>query len=125
MKNLHLTADFESNKGKINVDLSIIQFEEEGCYFIYSPALDLTGYGKNSIEAKQSFDECLWEFFRYTTNKSTLIRALKELGWNVTGSKKKAKYLPPKDSEMISQNPIYSDIVNNKEFRREILPFAF
>lgn len=89
--------------------------------------MDLSGYGYTQAEAKQSFSEALHEFFRYTNNKKTLEKVLKELGWAIRGSKKKPKFDPPKDSDLVSLNPLYNDIVNNKSYKvsREDVEFAY
>lgn len=126
MSNLHLTANVGANGGKFHIGLSLVEFNENGVVIIYSPALDLSGYGDTEEDAKQSFEEALQEFIRYTTNKKTFDAALKALGWSVLGSKKKPKYSPPKDSDMVSTNSLYSDIVNNKSYKvsREEVEFS-
>ncbi len=127
MSSLHLTADLGFNNGKYHVGLSLVEFEEDNVTIIYSPALDLSGYGYNQSEAKQSFSEALREFFRYTNNKNTLNKVLKELGWDIKGSKQKPKFNPPKDSDLVSMNPLYNEIVNNKSYKvsRENVEFAY
>ncbi|MBU1372366.1 MAG: hypothetical protein KKG25_00860 [Bacteroidetes bacterium] len=127
MSKLHLTADLGFSDGKYHVGLSLVEFEEENVTIIYSPALDLSGYGYNQDEARNSFSEALKEFFRYTNNKNTLYQVLENLGWLVNGSKKKPRFNPPKDSELIAKNPVYNDIVNNKSYKvsREEVEFAF
>lgn len=127
MSNLQLTADLGFGNGKYQVGLSLVEFEEDNVTIIYSPALDLSGYGYSQLEAKQSFSEALHEFFRYTNNKKTLEKVLIELGWAIRGSKKKPKFNPPKDSDLVSLNPLYNDIVNNKSYRvsREDVEFAY
>ncbi len=127
MSNLHLRADLGFGNGKYHVGLSLVEFEEDNVTIIYSPALDLSGYGYNYSEAKHSFAEALHEFFRYTNNKNTLDKVLKDLGWNVKDSKKKPKFNPPKDSELIVLNPMYNEIVNNKSYKvsREDVEFSY
>lgn len=129
MSNLHLnlTANLGFDNGKYHVGLSLVEFEEDNVTIIYSPALDLSGYGYSQSEAKQSFSEALHEFFRYTNNKKTLDKVLKELGWSIKGSKKKPKFDPPKDSDLVSTNPLYNDIVNNKSYKvsREDVEFTY
>jgi hypothetical protein len=122
-----MTADLGFDNGKYNVGLSLVEFEEDNVTIIYSPALDLSGYGYNQMEAKQSFSEALHEFFRYTGNKNTLDQVLTGLGWDIKGSKKKPKFNPPKDSDLISTNPLYNEIVNNKSYKvsREDVEFAY
>ena len=127
MSKLHLTADLGFDEGKYHVGLSLIEFEEENVTIIYSPALDLSGYGYSQEEAKSSFSEALKEFFRYTNNKNSLNQVLESLGWLIKGSKKKPRFNPPKDSELVVNNPVYNDIVNNKSYKvsREEVEFAF
>lgn len=127
MSNLHLTADLGVGKGKYHVGLSLVEFEEDDVTIIYSPALDLSGYGYSQPEAKLSFSEALHEFFRYTNNKKTLDKVLTDLGWAVRGSKNKPKFNPPKDSDLISLNPLYNEIVNSKSYKvsRENVEFAY
>ncbi len=127
MSNLRVSADLGVDNGKYHVGLSLVEFQEDNVTVIYSPALDLSGYGYSEEEAKKSFTEALHEFFRYTTNKKTLDKVLKDLGWSVRGSKKKPKFNPPKDSDLVHSNPLYNEIVNNKSYKvsRENVEFAF
>lgn len=127
MSKLQLTADVGVTHGKYHVGLALVEFEEENVTIIYSPALDLSGYGYSQEEARHSFSEALSEFFRYTTNKKTLDLVLKELGWVIRGSKSKPRYNPPKDSDLVFSNPLYNEIVNNKSYKvsREDVEFAY
>lgn len=127
MAKLQLTADLGFSHGKYLVSLSLVEFEEENVTIVYSPALDLSGYGYSQEEAKQSFSEALNEFFRYTNNKNTLDKVLKSLGWAIRGSKNKPKFNPPKDSDLVSLNPLYNEIVNKKSYKvsREDVEFAY
>ncbi len=84
MSNLHISAGLGFNNEKCLIGLSLVEFKEEDFTIIYSPALDLGGYGYNKIEAKKSFEEALSEFFRYTNNKNTLNKVLENLGWPVS-----------------------------------------
>lgn len=127
MSNLQFKGDLGFDNGKYHVGLSLIEFQEDDVTIIYSPALDLSGYGYSQEEAKNSFSIALHEFFRYTTNKKTIDRVLRDLGWSVRGSKKKPKFNPPKDSDLVHTNPMYNDIVNNKNYRvsREDVEFSY
>lgn len=127
MSSLHLTADLGLGHESYHVDLSLVEFEEDNVTIIYSPALDLSGYGYNRSEAKESLKEALQEFFRYTSSNNTLDSVLKELGWAIKGSKKNPKFKPPKDSDLISSNQLYSDIVNTKNYKvsREDVEFSY
>ena len=103
------------------VKLSLIKFEEDGIFFIYSPALDLTGYGKSEAEARKSFDVAMEEFLTYTTHKETVQKALRQLGWTVTS---KNKITVPSLSELIQTRSYLEEIFTEKEFRKVDENFA-
>jgi hypothetical protein len=127
MLNLKLSAGIGVSNQKYLIGLSLIQFNEKDVIIIYSPALDLSGYGHSSEEAKNSFSESCTEFFRYTTNKKTLDKVLLGLGWKTKSTKNNIKYTPPKDSDLVSSNSMYNDIVNKKNYSvsREEIELAF
>lgn len=127
MSNLQIQANLDLDADKYHVILSLVEFEEDNVTIIYSPALDLSGYGYNHSEAKSSFSEALHEFFPYTYNKKTFDTILKELGWAVRGSKMKPKFGSSKDSELILSNPLYTEIVNRKNYKvsRENIEFSY
>ena len=117
MSNLHLRANLGINDNKDHIGLSLVEFIEDDITIVYSPALDLSGYGTSEDEAKKSFSEAMDEFFKYTTNKKTLDAVLKGLGWSIKGSKNKPKFNPPKDSDMVTSNSLYNEIVNQKSYK--------
>lgn len=105
-------------KSSIEIILSIISFKENNIHMIYAPALDLFGYGKTKKEAKESFEITLDEFVRYTINKDTLIPELKRLGWDVSESKKKPKFIAPPLSHLLSDNKQFNEIFNKGEYHK-------
>lgn len=117
MNNLQVRANLGINENKYHIGLSLIEFVEDDVIIVYSPALDLSGYGATEDEAKKSFSEAMDAFFKYTTNKKTLDIVLKELGWSIKGSKKRPKFNPPKDSDMVFSNSLYNEIVNQKSYK--------
>lgn len=93
---------FNTSAHYIKVKLLLISFiDENGIYIVYSPHLDLSGYGKNEKEAQESFDINLEEFIDYTIKKKTLSNVLKKLGWQV---KKEYHKLPKKGICLASKN---------------------
>lgn len=118
MAKLKVKASFKDKNNNIETGLSVISFIEDGVVIIYSPALDLSGYGNDFNEAKASFWETLQEFFRYTTNKNTLIKELTRLGWNIKGTKGNRKITAPAFSELLKSNKEFEDIVENREFKK-------
>lgn len=109
------------------VGLSLIELNEYDVTIIYSPALNISGYGYNPDEAKNSFNIALHEFFQYTNNKKTFDKILKELGWTFKGGKKKSKIEAPLNSDLIDKNPLYNEIINSKNYKvyKEDVEFVF
>lgn len=103
------------NKG-IDVRLSVILFEEDGSQVVYCPALDISGYGKNENEARESFTISLGEFFTYTTHKQTFHSELTRLGWKIKNNNNFMK--PPEMSKLLSENENFTRIFNNHSYRK-------
>ncbi|RME15031.1 MAG: hypothetical protein D6799_06490 [Bacteroidetes bacterium] len=54
----------------VKVQLFLIKFvDENGVHIVYSPHLDLAGYGENEKEAQESFNIHLNEFIDYNLRK--------------------------------------------------------
>ncbi len=113
-KNLGHTSNYRDERNWINVKLSLIEFEEEGLHFVYSPALDLTGYGKTEVEAKESYSQAMEEFLTYTSPKKTAFEVLKHLGWVI----KKKKVSAPSLSELLQSRSYLEEIFTEKQFRK-------
>lgn len=47
---------------KVEAQLDVFCFENDGCRICYAPALDLAGYGLNEQEAEDSFQIVFNEF---------------------------------------------------------------
>jgi hypothetical protein len=112
-----LKGELVSGKKQIKVNLSLIEFEEDGCQIVYCPALDVSGYGKTETEAMNSFYITLGEFFQYTTNKETLASELKLMGWVIRKSRYKPM-IPPPMSQLLKSNDNFSRIFNEHPFRK-------
>jgi hypothetical protein len=127
MPTLHFNGQIGFPGSLFHVGLSLIEFNEDDVTIIYSPALDLSGYGYSPEEAKNSFNIALHEFFRYTNNKKTFDKVLTELGWTIKGGKKKPKIQAPLNSDLIAKNPLYHEIINSKNYKvyNEDVEFAF
>jgi hypothetical protein len=125
MSSLGFTGSYSGKDRKYLVRLSLLKFKEDGIVFIYSPSLDLTGYGKDGRSAKRSFEIGMEEFVHYTTNKGTLEKELKRLGWKLGGSKRKPKYEQPFLDELFSKRPYLGEIFRDKEFHRYEEEVAF
>ena len=127
MSTLHFNDQIGFPGYVFQVGLSLIEFNENDVNIVYSPALDISGYGYNSDEAKNSFNIALHEFFQYTNNKKTFDKVLRELGWTIKGSKKKPKMEAPLNSDLIAKNPLYNEIINSKNYKvyKEDVEFVF
>ena len=99
---------------KINSELAIFLFKEDENYIAYSPALDLSGYGKTEEEARNSFNIVLNEYFDYSISEGTLYQDLKTHGWNI----KLHEVETPKISMLILKNAELSNILDKKDFKK-------
>lgn len=105
-------ADLTDGRNIVNVEITIVDFvDENGINFIYSPHLDLAGYGNSTEEAKQSFEIALEEFISYIVAKKTVIKVFKDLGWSFRAKSKIPKKLnAPSLSTLMKDNEYVSDI---------------
>ncbi len=103
---------YKNKAGEVKVNLLLIHFKDESnIHFIYSPHLDLTGYGQNLKDAKKSFEIVFEDFIDYTLKKKTLGKILSKLGWELKGTlKRPRKILAPSITSVISQNKYVSEI---------------
>jgi hypothetical protein len=117
MKRGQYQGNFNTGDAQIEVQLPVISFIDDNTHIIYCPALDLSGYGNDETEARESFDIVLEEFLTYTTNKKSLWTDLKKLGWMVKKSKQKGA-TPPPISKLLDTNQEFSRIFNNFPFKK-------
>lgn len=103
---------YKNDLSIVKVKLLLIHFEDENSVqFIYSPHLDLTGYGDSLSNAKNSFEIALEDFVDYTLKKKTIGKVLSGLGWEIKGSSKKPKkVLAPSITSVIKDNEYVSEI---------------
>jgi hypothetical protein len=98
---------------KIKVKLSLVEFKENSCYIVYSPALDISGYAKTAKDARNSFKEALNYFLEYTIESNTLYQELRRLGWNVENE----KITPPNLKNLVKFNPNFVNIYDNHSLK--------
>jgi len=83
---------YRDKAATVKVRLLLFHFQDENrTHFIYSPHLDLTGYGNGLSEAKSSFEIVFGDFVDYTIKKKTLGKVLTDLGWELKGTEKRPK----------------------------------
>lgn len=102
----------DTQQSSIRVKLFLIHFQDENkVHFVYSPHLDLTGYGHTFGDAKKSFEITLEEFIDYTVNKKTFEKVLTSLGWEINGQAPDlTKVLAPSITRVINENDYVSEI---------------
>ena len=105
-------GDYENKSGNVKVKLLLFHFQDDNnIHFIYSPHIDLTGYGKSITEAKESFNIVFEDFVDYTLKKKTLGKVLSDLGWELKGSSKRPKkVIAPSITSVINKNRYVSEI---------------
>jgi hypothetical protein len=119
MQNLNFSGKFLNSQAKVSVTVGLFEFQEDGNTIIYSPAFDLSGYGKDLVEAKHSFEETLDEFLDYTIKKKTFVKELNRLGWKLKQSDiKKKKIKSPELATLITKNDYLAEILNEKNFTK-------
>jgi len=103
---------YQNKSASVKVQLLLFHFtDENNVHFIYSPHLDLTGYGTDQEEAKKSFKIVFEDFVDYALSKKTLGKVLTSLGWELKGSAKKPKkVLTPSITSVIKENEYVSEI---------------
>lgn len=125
MSNYLYTADINNPKAKVKVNLFLIHFQDENkVHFVFSPHLDLTGYGYTLKDAKKSFSIVLDDFIDYTLNKKTISKVLADLGWKTKGAAKKSvKLFAPSITSIIGKNKYVSEIFDKhpvQTFHQEV-----
>lgn len=68
---------------KINIQIDVIFFKEDNQVIAFSPALELSTYGENLRDAKESFRTVFRLYLEETERKGTLIDDLLEHGWTI------------------------------------------
>ena len=99
--------DFNNAQAIAKTNVVIFSFQDADSYIVYSPQLDVSGYGKTQKEALSSFDYCLAGFLDYSFKKETLYEELISLGWKLKkGINNNLKQIKaPSWSELIKKNP--------------------
>jgi len=84
MKQIGFKGKVKKGLVTVNVSVPLLSFkEDDDTFIVYSPALDVSGYGDTEEEARKSFELTLEEFINYTINKKTFQSELTRLGWKI------------------------------------------
>lgn len=105
-------SEYKNKSRLVKVKLFLVHFKDENnIHIIYSPHLDLSGYGANLDEAKKSFGIVYEDFIDYTLKKKTIGKVLTDLGWELKGTvKRPKKVIAPSITSVISNNEYVSEI---------------
>lgn len=79
----------------LDVSLSVSILKQGDCFIAYTPALDISTYGRSLEEAKKNFQELVDVFFAEFDDERSLANVLESLGW----TKQKAAWTPPVEVE--------------------------
>lgn len=100
----------------VSVKLSLFTFIEDNVHVVYSPALDLYGYGNDEHEARHSFEVSLQEYVRFTSNKKSVVEDLKKYGWKI--DKRHKTLNSPDVLTMLETNESFRNMVNDRPFKK-------
>lgn len=110
-------AKYSDANNNVEFSVSIFLWDEDSIFYVYSPALDLTGYGLSREEARESFETVLHEFIKYTHNKKTIFTELEKLGWAV--NKRKKRVISPDFEDMLAENEHFNQLYKSKNLVRD------
>lgn len=112
-----INVEFTNATAHVKARIVLISFQEGDDYIVYSPHLEVTGYGKNQEEAMESFNHCLGVFLDYTVKKKTLHEELISLGWALQkGSAQRPKKIQaPNWSDLIQNNAELAQLLNTHD----------
>lgn len=98
-----------------DVRLALFSYIDENVHVVYSPALNLYGYGNDEEEARQSFSVTLEEYLDYTRENGTLRRDLERLGWQIDVQSQSIS--APPIEQVVRQNPDFNGILTNRPLK--------
>ncbi|MFW5702413.1 MAG: hypothetical protein ACOCXP_00400 [Candidatus Dojkabacteria bacterium] len=75
------------------VNLPVITLKEGDYFVAYTPALDLSSYGKDLKEAQRHFTEAVAIYFEEIIENGSWYDELTSLGWTI--NEKKQEFLAP------------------------------
>ena len=121
MEKQHLQAAIQVANAQVKASLEVYLFEEEGTRIAYCPALNLSAYGTTLEDAKSEFAQILKEYLEDCIRQDTLIADLSAHGWKIQPK----KYVAPIATDMLIANETLRDIVNNRVYRKMMLPTSW
>lgn len=71
------------NGRNLEASLQVIFIQDEELITAFCPALQLSAYGENELDAKEAFDYALEVFFNDVGGPEGLMHELRKLGWAI------------------------------------------
>lgn len=107
----------------IEIRLVLLSYIDDNVHVIYSPALDLYGYGNDELEARASFSTTLEEYIAFTTEENSLSADLSRLGWAVNPQSHRVTM--PAWTSLVNKNQHLNDVMLNRPFKKFDQPIRF
>ncbi|MEX6686594.1 hypothetical protein QTN47_03760 [Danxiaibacter flavus] len=103
----------------VTVKIDVIEYKEDGIFYVYSPALDLVGYCNTLSDARRSWDVVLDEYLHFTANNNSLIEDLQKRGWKI-----KARHapMPPTFSWLVQKDDNLTEMINKHDYKKKSKP---
>lgn len=108
-------SSIKLDKGPI-INVQVVLFQEDEIWVAYCPALELSSYGDDEVDAKKAFNGAMKIFISETQRKGTLEKYLLKKGWQLR-QKPKPVYDQPvftlqESKRFLNKNPhIYNERV--------------
>lgn len=93
----HITT---SGDRVIELQLSVLVFQEGEFYVSYCPSLEMTSYGDSIQDAKDAFDEAMRIYFEDCQKNKTLQQDLISHGWKFIQHNNDIKPEPPSQVQL-------------------------
>lgn len=101
----------------LNTMLEVVFFREQPYTIAYCPALDISAAGNNQKQAKEEFAQVFAEYAEDCIKNNTLREDLSAHGWVI----KDGTYNAPAMTQMLIGNDTLRDIVDNKDYSKQVV----
>ena len=109
--------------GCIDANLDIYIYTNDGFKIVYSPALDLMGYGKTVKDAQKSFEVVISDFFESSLKRGTLDEYLISTKW--VRESKTEEFVSPQVVSLVKSNNQFQEILSSNRFSKKTIPYNY
>ncbi|GEM_PF-983390 len=117
MNKQHFKAQVNIGGILLNTLLEVVFFREAPYTIAYCPALDLSAAGRNQKQVKEEFAQVFAEYAEDCIKNNTLREDLQAHGWIV----KDGAYNAPTMTQMLIGNDTLRDIIDNKDYYKQMV----